>query len=565
MLRPMQLFFVHLVCFVGWNSTPAWAQLARIQKPKLIVTLVVDQFRADQLARFQSNFLPPLGPKGEPGGFRYLTERGAYFPAAEFSHLQNMTCPGHATILSGAHAYQHGIPLNIWLDANTQKPIYCVEDAASPLVGVADPSSKRGISPKNFRGSTLGDELKNSGYSSRVISIALKDRSAVLLGGPRADLALWFDRDAQNWISSRYYLPKGQLPDWVQAFNETARKNRPPTLSWEAPDGQGSGTSWKNNEHVVNSKTTDAMGRDFPHKIASTNPQATNFPEATVWTVDIAIKALKTLKLGSGAEPDLLAVSFSSHDVLSHNYGPNSRQLEELTRTEDREIARLLQAIKKTVGLDQTVIVLTGDHGGLPNTEWLRSAKMDAGRVDEDALRQKGEDFLAKTFGAMQEGSWLPYVANFNYYLNPAALKQHKVERDEVLDKLSRFYREQAEGTAGILHVFTASDVRLKTAAPGLFQKQIEHSYTPGRSGDLILILKPHYVMPGSTAEHLSGYTYDRMVPLAIAGPQIKPGVYGQKAEIIDIAPTLAFFAGTLPPTGSEGRVLHEILRSEVR
>jgi arylsulfatase A-like enzyme len=218
------------------------------------------------------------------------------------------------------------------------------------------------------------------------------------------------------------------------------------------------------------------------------------------------------------------------------------------------------------VGLDQTLIVLTGDHGGMPNAEWLKSHKVDAGRLDEDKLVEEGEAFLTRTYGAVQGGRWIAYQFNFNFYLNPAAFKQYdKLNRDELTARLGQFYRNESSGRDGIMHAFTAADVRLRTLPPGIFQKQILNSYNADRSGDLTLILRPNYVMPGSTAEHLSGYTYDRLVPLAIAGPQIKPGVYGHKAEVIDIAPTLAFFAGTLPPTGSEGRVLHEILRNETK
>ncbi|MDQ3232953.1 MAG: alkaline phosphatase family protein, partial [Pseudobdellovibrionaceae bacterium] len=357
--RSVPRVLAFMACLAGLAPTTSWAQMTRLQKPKLIVTLVVDQFRADQIARFQKRFAPPLGPQGEPGGFRYLTEYGAYYPFAEFDLLQNMTCPGHATILSGAYAYQHGIPVNIWYDARTQKSQYCVEDSDSPLVGLADANSKRGISPKHFRGTTLGDELKNSGYPSRVITIALKDRAAVLLGGKRADLAVWLDKESQTWVSSRYYLPNGKLPDWVQSLNASLQ-TRGETLTWDAPKGLGSGTSWTSNQHVVASKTTEAMGRDFPHQVSSHNAQSSNFPEGTVWTVNTAIQALQTLKLGQGPEPDLLAVSFSNHDGLSHSFGPNSRELEELMLVEDREIARLLAAIKKAVGLDQSIIVLTG-------------------------------------------------------------------------------------------------------------------------------------------------------------------------------------------------------------
>ncbi len=544
-------------------SIPAWAQLSSVKRPKLILVLVIDQFRADQLSRFQGRFLPALRGAGELGGFRYLMEKGAYYPFAEYGLLQNMTGPGHATILSGAYPYQHGIPINIWFDQTTGKPLYCVEDSASAIVGEGIKPDKKGMSPRNFQGSTVGDELKNSGYHSKVVSLALKDRAAVLLGGYRNDLALWFDADSNSWISSRFYAPEGKLPEWVTKMNRDIRSNQAPKLSWSLPSSPVATTSLPDNGFILDSKMSEAMGRSFPHQISGSDSQALAFPYGTQLTVNAGLAALEGMQLGQGKDTDILAMSFSNHDFVAHEFGPNSRELEELTVVEDQEIARLLTAVQKKVGMENTIVVLTADHGGVPSPEWLKSTKVDAGRVDEQEFRKLGEEFLIKTYGPLRDQSWIPLVVDFSFYLNRRAIQVAGHDLDQVRTKLAKFFQEKASTREGIAHIFTATDVRNKNLPGPQFAQQIQRTYREDRSGDVIFILKPFYITNGSTAEHLSGYAYDRMVPLILAGPQIKAGIYGQKAEIVDIAPTLSFFSGTTPPSGSEGRVLHEIFKGD--
>jgi predicted AlkP superfamily pyrophosphatase or phosphodiesterase len=547
---------------VFWRESPVQAQLAAIKKPKLILVLVIDQFRADQIARFENRFLPATRGRDELGGFRYLMEQGAYFPQAEYGLLQNMTGPGHATILSGAHAYQHGITLNEWLDRDSGKRVYCVEDSGSPLVGVEQTSKRQGASPLFMQGSTLGDELKNSGYDSRVVGIAMKDRSAILLGGHRSDLALWFDATAGRWISSQYYLQDRKLPPWVTALNQKIDAKKTPFIDWVLTDKEAASTSLKNNELATSKKTLEALQAGFPHRVRTDTKYALMTPYGTQLTGDAAIAAMDSLQLGKRDATDILAISFSSHDFLGHSFGPNSRELEELTIVEDQEIARLLTHAQKTVGLDQTIVILTADHGAPPQPEWLKAQKVPAGRIDESAILKAGEAFLQKTYGPLKNESWILDTIELNLYLNDKAIQKGKLDRDQLIAQLVSFYRQNLSSFEGVDQVFSSIDVR-SNALPGILTaQQIKKGYHAQRSGDLVFLPKPFYISDDDTTNHMSGYTYDRTVPLFLLGPQIKPGVYGQKADITDIAPTLAFFTGTTPPSGSEGRVLFEIFKN---
>ncbi len=504
----MQKYF-----FLLWTliclSLPAHASMPR---PKLILTLVIDQFRADYLMRFGKEFLPAHGKNGEVGGFEYFMTDGAYFPYGQYDILESMTGPGHATILTGSYPYQAGIPLNIWYDHKTHSSVYCTQ----------------GESPELLYGTTVGDELKNADYPSRVVTVSLKDRAAILMGGHRADLALWYDEKNEEWVSSKYYLRKGKTPTWLVNFNH------------------------KPDSHATEETLTSPYGSDFTERFAET--------------------VFDTYHLGQRAATDLFAVSFSSHDYAGHLYGPNSREVKKMTISEDQAIARLLNHIRSKVpgGLKNVVIVLTGDHGIAPTPEWAASHRFASGRVDTTELAQKMSRALDEKFGKPRNGEWIPFQHDFNFYLNYDAISELHLNLAQVEEEA----KKAIVGTPNVAAIFTSAEYERQALAPGQQERQILHTYFFGRSGDLILIPRPYFVpkAPHFTVRektnHITGYNYDRTVPILFAGFHIRPGLYATQANVIDIAPTLTFLSGTLPPSLSEGRVLSEILtttRSSIR
>ena len=517
-------------------------------RPKLVLVLVIDQFRADYLMRFQSLF--------KSGGFQYLMSKGAYYPYAEYGILQCMTGPGHATILTGSYPYLAGIPANDWYDQQTHSRMYCTEDPAQATVGVEKTKAHVGTSPKNLNASTVGDELKNAGYPSRVVSIAVKDRAAILMGGHRSDVSVWLDQESFRWVSSKFYLPDGKLPNWIIKLNEGLAKNTGKTLDWNI-QGAGSGLSLQDPMMLKDAWNTLA-GTDFPHHVPANTKGALKMPYGLEITETAAEGALDEYKLGNGKATDLLAVSFSSHDYASHAFGPNSREMEEMTIADDRVIAKLLNAVSKKVpgGLKNVVIVLTGDHGVAPNPSYLSTVKVDAGRVDVAALNHLAETALVEKFGAPKTGNWISYNADFNFYLNQDLIRDKKLNDSEVEEVVKKTFK----GYPGIAAVFTGSEYREKRLPTGLHERAILKTYYPGRSGNIIAILAPNYIGLGDTADHITDYSYDRTVPLIFAGPHIKAGKYSQKADVIDIAPTLSYLLGTVPPNMSEGRVLSEMI-----
>ena len=524
-------------------------------KPKLVVLLVIDQFRADYLSRFHSRFLPAKGPQGV-GGFRALTETGAYYPLAEYEMLQCMTGPGHATLLTGSYPYQNGIPINHWLDQKNQKMAYCAEDPTTAPVGGDPKKEHAGTSPAMLLGTTVSDEWKNAGFPAKVVSIALKDRAAILMGGHRADFAVWHDPNTFEWMTSRKYAPDGKLPEWIAGMNAELKKEKGVTFTWTA---EGKGTGLSDDTTEPDAKYLWGMEAGFPHKMVKGERRSLYSPYGIEITRRLAERAIEKLKLGQEGRTDFLFVSLSAHDYLAHGFGPNSREMEEMTAAEDAEIAKLLRTIEKKVGLANAIVALSADHGGGHSAEFLAKNGVPSGRMDDHAIRKELNEVLRKKFGnPPKDQAWVPWSEDFAFYLNRPALdakgENARVEAEELVRKVLK-------AQAGAAFVVTATDVLLHRLPGGELGRKFLLTTYPDRSPDVVLVPKSGWGGTGDYATHLSGYSYDRYVPLVLTGRSFRPGRYAQSAKIVDLAPTLSFLLGIVPPALSEGRVLSEAIR----
>ena len=528
-------------------------------RPRLILSLVIDQFRADTLPRFKERLLPARQANGSPGGLRYLMEMGAYFPYARYEILQSMTGPGHATILTGSYPYQNGIAANDWYDDIKRDRTYCTEDPEFTTIGAEIQKAHSGTSPRNLVGTTVGDELKNSGFTqSKVITVALKDRAAILLGGHRADGAFWMDKSGKRWVSSTFYFPDGRLPNWVNGVNNEIAKTAGSAFTWKAA-GPGNGLSL-GDPMALKDEWNQRIGATFPHELKKASPEALSSPWGVDATLELALAAIREEKLGADKNPDILAVSFSTHDYIAHSFGPNSRETEEITLAEDRAIARLLAAVDKLVpgGLAEVTVTLTADHGGPHNPDWLSKNRINAGRIDEAALLSRLEERLRKEFGKPQGAeNWIGYGVDFAWTLDPLPIQKSGKSAQRFEEAL----RDELLKEPGAAHVFTASDVRENRLPPGMHEQQIKRTWFKGRAPSVMLIPKPFYQPTEDTVTHLSGYTYDATVPLILSGKGIQKGVRAISARVVDLAPTLTWLLGVTPPDLSEGRVLDESLQ----
>lgn len=549
----MKLFFLFIMISIGLQITA----FAKVEKPKLILVIAIDQFRADYLQKYSPLFLPAKSGK-KVGGFNFLTQKGAYFSHAEYGLLQNMTGPGHATILSGSYAYQNGIPNNDWYNPETQKFVYCAEDQGQKTVG-ANPSNPHvGTSPKNLNATTFGDELKNAYPDSKVVSLALKDRSAILMGGHRPDLVLWFDLESFKWVSSDYYLPSKKLPAWVDILNQGLQKKVGSEQVWNKK------LDSKHNKNLLvpESKYTKEMGQTFPHKSKIGDVSSLLFPMGVEMPVELASKAVVELKLGQGKSTDVLAISFSSHDYVGHQFGTESDEIKETTVLEDKAISDLLNHIDHKIpgGLNSVWIVLTADHGVAETSTILQSNKIPSGYVNQDAIASEIENFLVKKY-SKGSAKWILPPSEFNFFVNQKVVREKGLNLFQLRDEAAQHIALKTELLTGIAEVFSGSDVRRRTLPQEQHEKQILRTYFEGRSGDIIMIPKPNYLLAYGATTHMTGYSYDRYVPLIFVGKPFKNGLYAG-GNIIDIAPTLSFLMGIIPPSSSEGVILEKSLNN---
>lgn len=494
-----------------------------IPKPPLLVVIVIDQLRADYLTRFEKRFLPEK-KNGTLGGFKYLMAEGAYFPIAEYDVIQSMTCPGHAMISTGSHPVLNGIVLNDWYDKKLKKEIYCAED------------SEYGLSPRNLKTTTFSDELKNAGYKSQVVGIAVKDRSAIMLAGHRADHVYWIN-DKTQWETSTYYNPTKLLPNWVENQNNEIKKLLGKDSSWISTD--------------KTTGLTEESERPFGKVFRYGDKASIGFPFGVDITMNLANAAIKELKLGKSSSLDVLNISLSSHDILGHEFGPNAREMEEMIVYEDRALSKFFNGLKSQGLLDNTVIVLTSDHGVAPTVEYLKKNKIQAERFNLREMIDDINSYFDKKYGPPKNKRWLASHLTLNFYFDRETLAEKKLN----LHDLELEAAEMMLKNSSVLSVLKSTEEGFGLI-PDLRDRALRQ-WDGNRSGDLVLIPKPFHIPEGKArATHLTGFSYDRSVPLILAGKGIKAGIYPHQANILDLAPTLSFLYGVLPPATSSGKIL---------
>lgn len=477
-------------------------------KIRLAVILVFDQFRADYLSRFEKNFLPSHPRNGQVGGFRYLVEQGAYFADCRYDHYPLYTAPGHAVISTGGEPYKTHIVGNEWYDADQNMDVGAVEDF------------EFGQSPRHLASTTIGDELKLATHrKSKVIALSLKDRAAILLGGFDADAVLWLDEKSRIWTTSSFY--SSHLPAWAENFNQTIRPRFP--ASYEA-------------------LTVSPKGNEMTFAMAET--------------------AIVGEKLGNHETPDFLAVNFASTDYVGHKYGPFSPEVKKMTIQTDRRLSEFLKFLQCHVpgGLNSILIVATSDHGVAWRPETLQTFKIPATRIDPEETKTLVENALLKRFGASTEGPWVEDFIPPYLYFNPK-----KARLNPNMEPLLEYYSIQAlETQPWAQAVYGRAQIQRGQLPHDAIAEAVERSFSPNRSGDLVIVPKAGDFWSGKTSvqtEHLTPYPYDTHVPLIMMGPGIKTGLYTKPVKPKDIAPTLSYLLKTEMPSACEGKILTEALK----
>jgi arylsulfatase A-like enzyme len=541
--RLILLFFLLFTCAAPVRT----AAPADGSRPRLAVVISIDQFRADYVTRFQDLYLPARRGR-QVGGFRYLQTRGAWYADCRYEHHRTVTGAGHAILGSGAQPYLSGIVGNSWFDRASGKSMYCVADAKSQVVGAGSESKATPMSPANLLVTTVGDELEMAtGGRARTVSLSFKDRAAILMAGHRADAVIWFDQGTGRWISSSYYCPDGTLPEWVEEWNARRRPDELRREPW-TPSVDSAAM-----ERAIDRRRPAAFS--YPLTGTDYGPFA-NSPAGNAFVLETARQAVLAEQLGQDAVPDILSINLATNDYVGHRYGPDSPEVLDLSVQTDRQLAEFFNFLDRTVpgGLSQVVIALSADHGVATVPELHSAAGVPAARAVTTFLRSTAEKALDEAVGA---ADWIAALDNGELYFGQAALAKY---RKEPRERLERIVCDALQAVPGV-HLAVGKSAVLGGRGPAnALGKRIALGVHPGRSGDVILVLDPHW-LPGSApvgtgTSHGAPFPYDTHVPLLVAGYGVRPGTYGAPVSPARLAPTLAHLLGVARPSGADEPLL---------
>jgi hypothetical protein len=527
------------------------AAIAAGNAPRLVVVIVVDGLPQAQVLKYRDQY--------GAGGFNLLLQRGAWFGNAHHGHAVTLTAPGHAAVLSGAYPNQTGIIANEWIDRKTQTAVYCTGDPAHTYIG-EETKNLDGTSPANLRVGTLGDELRyRNGGQSKVLTVSGKDRGAILLAGKTGTAYMYMDKSGR-FASTTYYMK--EHPQWRERYYAGRPQERWVGKSWtlalpepayarSIADGQ----KWFPNYRGMGNRIPMALGGkpDVAYYGAIMGT-----PYGDELTLEFARAAIEGENLGRNpaAVPDLLGVSLSTHDYVNHSFGPESRESQDHLLHLDRSLAGFFRYLDKRLGLDNVLVALTADHGFLNVPEYSQSQGLPGLRIDSRKLMADLNEQLAARFGP---GTYATHLSYPTIHLDTKLIDTNSLDRAEVESAAARILAENP----AIAAVYTRTQLENGALPAGRVETLVQRAWHRQLSGDLYVVQRPYAMFGSNVATHGSPYAYDTNVPLMLFGTRwIRPGPSANYAEVVDLAPTLAYLLETRMPSANEGRVLVEILRS---
>jgi arylsulfatase A-like enzyme len=549
-----------LVALLILFSVPACSTAqAYVGRPKLIVIVVIDQFRGDYVERYRTEL------KGR--GFRLFTDEGAWFTDCYYDYANTKTAPGHATLGTGAYTDGHGIESNEWWDASRsyEHRVSSVEDERYRLVGLpasslpanrpgapADaPTFVIGASPRNLRATTFGDELRLATQGrARVYGVSLKDRAAILPAGQAANGAFWTDDASGRFVTSTYYM--AALPQWAEAFNTGGR------IAEAAHEAHVEGVS-----HF--------------HELVE------NTPAANRYELDFARALIDGERLGRGPVTDLVTLSLSANDLIGHAKGPDSEEEHQMILGLDRDLDSFFSWLDKTIGLQNVWITLSADHGVAAVPAQAAQLGIDAATPDFAALRARLNLLLNARFSPQETKNYLlasgdlPYLTLDRRVFEQAHIDERTAE-DAAAELLPQALAQLAPPSAAALPsdhrlpptptvagVYTRLELTRGPLPPSELGRLLAHSAFDHGNWYVMLMLGPYQMqnLHSLTATtHFSPWSYDRHVPLAFYGAPFLSGAYHERVAPVDLAATLASLAGINQPSAAVGRVLTEALKT---
>ena len=527
--------------------------LGQKETPKLVVGIVVDQMRADYLYRFANHY-------GEDGLKRLMRE-GINFQSCHYNYVPTFTGPGHASIYTGTTPANHGIVGNAWWSKEEHKRVNCVEDQTSLPIGSSS-STEGNFSPKRLKSNTITDQVKLMIRGSKVVSISIKNRGAILPGGHTPDGVYWFDYATGGFMTGSYYT--NELPTWVQRFNKENNAKTYLPDSWETIKPIELYNESREDMYEYEASITDEAPV-FPYNLKKAIKNGKNLtnlfvstPFANTFLTDFAIDAILHEGLGQDAITDYLAISYSSPDIIGHSFGPYSKEMQDVMIRLDRDIAKLLKELDERIGKDDYVLFLTADHAVEPIPQYLIDHNMAAGYFFHAPFKTFVQNAVNDRFGA----KLISDMYNFSIYIDDEKVIELGLDKQEVVD----FIRKTVIHYPNIKQVYDSKELLSGTFLHD-WSKKIALGFHPAEAGDILYTLEPGYLSVKEDdlkskqgTSHGSAFSYDTQVPLLFFGKGLSSKNVYRDVDITDITPTLSIMLGLTKPSGSTGAVLVEVL-----
>ena len=548
-MKTAKLFFPLLIIFaiLSFKKAP----VTSVNRPKLVVGIVVDQMRWDFLYRYNSRY--------GKGGFKRLMNEGFSCENTMIDYLPAYTAVGHSCIFTGSVPSINGISGNDWIEQLTGKSVYCTQD--NTVQGVGANSAEDGkMSPRNLLSTTITDELKMAtNFESKVVGISLKDRAAILPAGHSPNGAFWLDDSTGRFITSSYYMQR--LPDWVEDYNRQNNIEKLIANGWNTLYDGNSYTESDTDEQPYEGKFAGETNTSFPHNIKEAYKlKKSSFrytPFGNSFTLDFAKHAVLGYQLGMGTSTDFLTINCASTDYVGHMFGPNSREVEDTYLRLDKDLEDFFSFLDDKVGKDNYLVFLTADHGAANAIQYMQNHGMPAEFLNAkqilDSLNIKlkekfNMDMLVKSGTNSQVNFDMPRI--YRDRLDFHAIKKATVD-----------YLQQQPGVLYALDMSTIGEAPI----PEPLKKMIINGYNFKRSGAVQIIANPGwfegYGKTGTT--HGAWNPYDTHIPLLFMGWGIRHGSSNTTVHMTDIAPTIAAFLHIQMPNGCIGEPIKEVINNK--
>ncbi len=540
-------FFV-LIAFVFTFHLLFAQQSKKIQKPRLVVGLVVDQMRWDYLYRYYDRY-------GD-GGFKRLLNDGFSCENTFINYLPSYTAVGHTVIFTGSVPAITGIVGNNWIDQQTGKSWYCTEDTTVQTVGATGKAGE--MSPNNLLVSTITDELRlTTNFHSRVVGVSLKDRAAILPAGHTANGAFWFDDASGRFITSTYYMK--DLPDWAKKFNANDEPQKLVAKGWNTLYPINTYTQSTSDNVSWEGKFKGENAPVFPHDMKNIyngdRGSLRSTPFGNTLTLDFAKAAVDGYDLGHGKATDFLTVNCASTDYVGHKYGPNSIEVEDTYLRLDKDLAGFFQFLDQKAGKGNYLLFLTADHGAAHSIAFMKEHHIPADFMVSKKINAPLNEFLTKQFGVERLVS-----SSINYHLgfDLKKISENKLDYEAVKKATVSFLQKQPgiQFAVDIDHIGDAP-------VPEPIKTKIINGYNTKRCGPVIIIPDPGWFEGnegGTGTTHGSWNPYDTHIPLVFMGWGIKHGTTNRHVRMSDISPTLAALLHIQMPNGNVGEVIEEVM-----